>query len=561
MKPIPRFPAALSALALAAASAPAATLVVTSLDDDGPGTLRAVVASAQDGDVVTFADSLRGGTMTIVHRSHADCGVPVSASISIVGPADRSIALDGGFDWSVDDNDQGSRILVCDDATKSLRCENLVFRNANGRDWGSQIANGGAVYCAGDATFLGCTFVSNRAASTTINGNQSACGGGAMKTEGNLVVSNCTFVGNCAPTPPSWGGCIYAAGPSATIRDCSFDHDWSESYTGGIHLPATVRNATIEDCSFLDVRGGGNNCRGAAIYSLMASGSALHVERCVFRRCGFVAIGAFGGAIYAGGDGDVRLVDCEFSGCRGSSFGGAVRVEDGTAVLANCTFAGNAAAKHGGGFYLRNGSAWLVNCTFAGNALTDPSDHSQSGAIYHGGRPLSLLNTVAVHNYWTKDSSGTAEQKNVANSIAAATLAANASLADGSATDGETELFASYGTIAEATIHSGDDGVVAFAAPVPVPLLNEDARRSRVVEIAKGGPLDGKGHPVRHSADWSAIAFSTDGGGTWTAFRGSADDATILLDRDQRGVAYSLRRTPIGAAAFESPAETLLLLK
>ncbi len=110
MKTISRFPAALSALALAAASAPGATLVVTSLDDDGPGTLRAVVASAQDGDVVTFADSLRGGTMTIVHRGHADFGIPVSASISIVGPEDRSIALDGGFDWSSGNNDQGSRI-------------------------------------------------------------------------------------------------------------------------------------------------------------------------------------------------------------------------------------------------------------------------------------------------------------------------------------------------------------------------------------------------------------------------------------------------------------------
>ena len=103
-------------LLLACASARAATLTVTSLADDGlAGTLRAVVASAQDGDVVTFDSSLRGGTMTIVKRGHADTGIPVSASISIVGPADRSIALDGGFYGTNPSADIGSTILQATD--------------------------------------------------------------------------------------------------------------------------------------------------------------------------------------------------------------------------------------------------------------------------------------------------------------------------------------------------------------------------------------------------------------------------------------------------------------
>ena len=252
MKTISRFPAALSALALAAASAlalaaasaPGATLVVTSLDDDGPGTLRAVIASAQDGDVVTFADSLRGGTMTIVHRSHADFGIPVSASISIVGPEDRSIALDGGFDWSGGNNDQGSRILVLEDATKSLVCENLVFRNANGRDWGSTVCYGGAVLGEGDATFRSCTFVSNRAASTTIASPRTIRGGGAMDVGGALLAEGCAFVGNTAPNPPSYGGAVLARGAAATFRDCSFDGDWTESHCAGVFLDSTVRTAS-----------------------------------------------------------------------------------------------------------------------------------------------------------------------------------------------------------------------------------------------------------------------------------------------------------------------------
>lgn len=165
-------------LLLSCASAPASTLTVTSLADDGSaGTLRAVVAAAQDGDVVTFADSLAGGTMTIVKTAHADTGIRVSASISIIGPADRSIALDGGFHGSNPSADIGSTILQVAGADVSLVCENLVFQHANGRDWGSAITYGGAVCCEGDATFRNCVFASNQVASVKISGRRSIYGG------------------------------------------------------------------------------------------------------------------------------------------------------------------------------------------------------------------------------------------------------------------------------------------------------------------------------------------------------------------------------------------------
>lgn len=82
MKKFLTFALATSSIAMLSA----ATLTVTSLaDDDSEGTLRAVVAGAVDGDVVVFDDSLSGGTIEIVHRSHADWAIPVSASITIVG--------------------------------------------------------------------------------------------------------------------------------------------------------------------------------------------------------------------------------------------------------------------------------------------------------------------------------------------------------------------------------------------------------------------------------------------------------------------------------------------
>ena len=553
-------------LPLACASAHAATLTVTSLADDGSaGTLRAVVAAAQDGDVVTFAASLAGGTMTIVKTAHADTGIPVSASISIIGPADRSISLDGGFHGSNTSADIGSTILQVAGADVSLVCENLVFQHANGRDWGSAITYGGAVCCEGDATFRNCVFASNQVASVKISGRRSIYGG-AIDVGGDLVVENCRFVGNTGPNNPVRGASICHRGERVSVRNTSFEDERTGSYCGAIYLSSSGKDAVVENCTFSGIRAGNKDCIGSAILSEMDGGSVLRIEGCAFRDCGFNNTAARGGAVGQRNASELQIVGCEFSGNAGSSCGGAIRVEKGTTVLVNSTFAGNAANCHGGAVDLR-GTSWLVNCTIVGNFLVHVSDHSASAAIYRGSASLSLLNTVAVHNYYNKNETDGMTQGNIVNSINAATLSSRASLGDGSAADDETALFASYGTSASATIHYGSGGTIAFASPLPVPLLNDDARKTRVVEIAERGPLDRTGYPVRHSADWSAIAYTTDGGSTWTALRGNAEDATIPILQDQRGADYpvsaatGLPKTCIGAAAVKRPVGTLLLVK
>jgi hypothetical protein len=84
-------------------------------------------------------------------------------------------------------------------------------------------------------------------------------------------------------------------------------------------------------------------------------------------------------------------------------------------------------------------------------------------------------------------------------------------------------------------------------------------RRSRVIEIAKEGPLDGTGYYVKHSEDWADIIYSKDGS-KWTTLLGSNDKATIPLTADQRGVAYKNGKPPIGAATFEPPLAFMILI-
>ena len=69
----------------------AATLVVTNLANNGPGTLRTLLPTAQNGDVVTFAVT---GVLTNVVTG----GLTISNSLRIVGPGPDLLTITGTND-------------------------------------------------------------------------------------------------------------------------------------------------------------------------------------------------------------------------------------------------------------------------------------------------------------------------------------------------------------------------------------------------------------------------------------------------------------------------------
>ncbi|HEY7156909.1 MAG TPA: hypothetical protein VH575_23275, partial [Gemmataceae bacterium] len=67
------------------------TLLVTSAADDGSsGTLRAVLAAAQNGDTIQFAQDLDGQTITLTQGQLA-----VNNSVDIAGPGANQLAISG----------------------------------------------------------------------------------------------------------------------------------------------------------------------------------------------------------------------------------------------------------------------------------------------------------------------------------------------------------------------------------------------------------------------------------------------------------------------------------
>lgn len=533
------------------------TLIVSSVaDDNSAGTLRYVLANAKDGDVVVFDDSLKGETIKIVKRGHADTAICINASVSIIGPEDKSITLDGGYS---NHQDTGSRIFALTNSVATLICKNLVFTNAQGRDWGSQVNYGGAISALGDVSLDNCFFISNRSETVTIPARQSnEAGGAAVRAKGNLTVNNCYFEGN-STAGNNYGAVINAHGKNVSIKNCIFKNNSSGSYCAGVHFYSTVENASIEDCFFLKNLAGGTSCNGAAIFSRMSGGS-IFIRDCIFRENGFSAPGGNACVFFSDGVESLYVKDCEFTGNRSSSTSGAIRKNKGVSVFVNCTVANNTSSGHGAGLDLR-GNSYLVNCTVVGNGLFNYGDKSASGGIYRGGSSLNLLNTVVLYNYYVSDADGNAVSGNIYNQLNASTLANMASFADSSLEVDKQNFFASYGTMNVIYTHSGSNpDAVTFAEPVPVPLLNDDEKRSRVVEIAKQGNLDGKGLLVKLTDDLSYIGYSSDKGQTWTTFYGEDDGSAKLLLQDQRGVAFSEKRIPIGAAAIEFPMATQILV-
>jgi hypothetical protein len=66
------------------------TIVVSTANDSGAGSLRAAVTDATNGDAIVFAKRLAGHTITL--RSEID----ITSNISISGPAGRPVVLSGG---------------------------------------------------------------------------------------------------------------------------------------------------------------------------------------------------------------------------------------------------------------------------------------------------------------------------------------------------------------------------------------------------------------------------------------------------------------------------------
>jgi gliding motility-associated-like protein len=245
--------------------ASAANLVVTSLADSGPGTLRDQVAAAASGDRIEIrvAGIIQLSSQININKSLEIIGAfPIHTKINVDGlPANNyalllsapNIYLSGfGFVNTSAVSDRGA---VQVNATGSVKIRDCVFEKT--------AAFGGAVFAqSGTIEIMNCSFIDNIG---------SADGGGIrMVSPSRVRLINCTFSGNEAGFGSNGGAVCDSGADFVEIIHCTFSNNTAPnsgddiSIAGGDtlvlqnNLFATVSLNSIVNSSGQVVSNGGN---------------------------------------------------------------------------------------------------------------------------------------------------------------------------------------------------------------------------------------------------------------------------------------------------------------
>lgn len=227
---------AVGSISLLASPASASTIVVTSGADSGAGSLRAALASAVAGDVITFAPSVTdieltsaqltittgvtitgpGAASLTVHRSSAG-GTP-SFRVFLINAPSATVSISG---ITISNGSETGGGINVSNATRVNLSQLAVTNNTAG--WGAGLwldfadlyidrstftgnaaGAGPCGYCNGGAMILntGNAYISN----STISGNTARDNGGGIKSTTHLFLTNTSLVGNVAMD--GFGGAI-----------------------------------------------------------------------------------------------------------------------------------------------------------------------------------------------------------------------------------------------------------------------------------------------------------------------------------------------------------------
>lgn len=257
-------------------SSQAVQRTVTSLADSGPGSLRAVLASANSGDEIVFDVPLPG---TINLNSE----IPVNPIITITGPGAGLLTLDGGgvtrifnindtIDVTISGlrfyngfSDEGGGAIYSEADT--LVIEDCVFEsNEVSCDAQDCITHGGAIWFATGSVGSRITdtrFTSNRAYCTQIG---CSTFGGAYAHNGpgtSVEFTGCTFEDNeaeCIDSNCTAEGGVYFTGSGdveQSFLNCTFfnnrarcEEDGCSAFGGSIADGSSINPTNLDFCTF-----------------------------------------------------------------------------------------------------------------------------------------------------------------------------------------------------------------------------------------------------------------------------------------------------------------------
>ena len=356
------------------------TPVVTTLEDvvdsrDGVTSLREAIGWAVEGDVITFDESLAGGTITLNGTQ-----LEISAGITIDASDIGGITIDANRE---------SRAFY---ATGGTNENPIGFVGLTITGGYTTRSGGGICINDGSALILGCNIIDNKA---------NERGGGVYKENGSLTTRDSTFTENFSSLD---GGGIYNNNGSLTVSDAVFSGNSSLYYGGGIcNFEGTL---TLTGSTFLENSGigGGGICNFEGTLTLTDSTLSKNSNVGIYNHKGSLTLinstlsentAGSGGGIYNNG-GVVTITTSIFVYNTASDEGGAIynynyddyHVDHGTITITESVFTHNIAHQKGGG---------ISNTYFSVMSITD-SIFSDNFAPFGGGISNDFYGTLTLSN-------------------------------------------------------------------------------------------------------------------------------------------------------------------
>jgi hypothetical protein len=358
---------------LSCASAQSSNIIVTTISDDGPRSLRQAIADAAPGAVITLAVR---GTIVLTNGE-----LVISNDLNIVGLGKDLLTISGNHTNRIFNISSGATVVISGLTMASGRAPD------GGRDDGYPPTpmpggSGGAVLNAGWLTLSNCAIVGSVAGkggyTSTHNGYRTPYAGGnggGVYNANYLYATGCSFETNSAGEGAN--GYTEYNGPGG-----SFSRGGNGGSGGGIHNEGVM---SLINCTFTGNRSGNGESGG------WGSGLGCWPN--------------------------------PFCGARGGEAGnGGAIFNSGTSTLAHCNLSSNSAGISGdgssigqggcGGGIYNQGTVRLADCTLDHNVagpgiaskLTLPADGGSGGAIYNA---LNLQATACAFSGNSAGAGGT----------------------------------------------------------------------------------------------------------------------------------------------------------
>ncbi|HEY0178108.1 MAG TPA: hypothetical protein VGC30_00565, partial [Dokdonella sp.] len=411
-------PAAAIAFPTAAA---AATHEVTTCADAGAGSLRDAIASAVDGDTITFALACSRITLTsgaIAIGTGAD-GEPIT-TLALVGPGRNALTVDGSYADRVFVHDAGALGALtisgltlqhgvavgdggCLRAEGDLALDDVGIEQCSASQAdGTTRTRGGGVFVGGDAT-LSTSLVGENA----VNGHGGDAYGAGLFAGGSVTLISSTISQNFANSDDGavFGGGIAIGDRAAQVQGSlaangsSIQNNGTNSHCGACQVRGggawIYGSSTFEDSVI-----GGNSAfsdahygAGGGLYFASRYGGAPVTATLVGTDASSNSADENAGAIGAGGD--LRFERGTISGNSANGSGGAIALFAGDLTLVDSLLTGNIAMQDGGGvFVFGYGDAGARNTTISENMAL-----GSGGAIANTYGSVHLSNSTLTANF------------------------------------------------------------------------------------------------------------------------------------------------------------------